>query len=136
LQGESSVGAMSEQGDRREVMIRCAVCERLRPGYGTALLRMVPVPGPVRWQVYRLERVKTRREPIRLDGSWQLGDPHLGIANDDGTLPAPWVLPTQVENPPRSLHVECRGCRRSPFAVRYIAHADRAEAQGERDAYV
>jgi hypothetical protein len=135
LQGQGSVGGMSEQGDRHEVMIRCAVCERLRPGYGTALLRMVPVPGPTRWRVYRLERVKVRREPFRLDSS-PIDNPHFGIADEDGTLPMPWILPTQVENLPRSLRVECRGCRRSPFSVRHGTHADRAERQGDRDAYV
>jgi hypothetical protein len=136
LRADGSIPPMSQQADRHEVMIRCAVCQRLRPGYATALLRMVPVPGAARWQVYRLERVKSPREPIRLDGTWQLGNPHFGFAAEDGTLPAPWVLPVFLRDPPRSLQVECRGCRRSPFEVRHMAHADRAEARGERDAYV
>jgi len=127
---------VSQRAERHEVMIRCAVCERLRPGYATALLRLVPVPDPVRWQVYRLERVKSPREPIRLDGTWQIGNPHFGFAAEDRTLPAPWVLPVFLRDPPRSLRVECRGCRRSPFEVRHMTHADRAEARGERDAYV
>jgi hypothetical protein len=127
---------MSHQGDRHEVMIRCAVCEQLRPGYGTALLRMVPVPGPARWQVYRPERVAVPREPCRLDGTWQLDNPHFGIAADDGTLPAPWVLPVLISDPPRSLRLECRGCRRAPLEVRHMARADRAEGRGERDTYV
>jgi hypothetical protein len=118
-------------------MIRCAVCERLRPGYATALLRMVPVPGPARWQVYRLERVKTPREPIRLDGSWELGSPHFGLAaDDDGTLTTPWVLPTFLRDPPRLIRVECRGCLRPPFEIRAKAVAHRAGARGQRDAYV
>jgi len=129
--------AVNEQADRHEVTIRCAVCERLRPGYATALLRMVPVPDPVRWQVYRLERLRAPAQP------WMLGVPgrsELGLttvlADENGELPAPWVRPTLIDNPPRSLRVECRGCRRSPFAVRHMAHADRAEAQGERDVCV
>lgn len=116
-------------------MIRCAVCEQLRPGYATALLRMVPVPGPTRWQVYRLERVKEKREPFQL-GVSSIGDPHWGLAAEDGTLPAPWVMPTYIRDPPRSLRVECRGCRRSPFGVRHRACTDRAEGRGERDVYV
>jgi hypothetical protein len=116
-------------------MVRCAVCEQLRPGYATALLRMVPVPGPNRWQVYRLERVKEKREPFQL-GVSSIGDPHWGLAAGDGTLPAPWVMSTYIRDAPRSLQVECRGCRRSPFGVRHRACADRAEARGERDVYV
>jgi hypothetical protein len=129
---------VSEQADRHEVMIRCAVCERLRPGYATALLRMVPVPGPARWQVYRLRRLPA---PV---GAWQMGVPgssELGVttrlaADEDGTVPAPWVFPEFILDPPRSLQVECRGCHRAPFRVRHMAYADRAEALGDRDAYV
>lgn len=128
---------MSKQADRLEVMIRCAVCERLRPGYATALLRMVPVPGPARWQAYRLERRQTPARP------WMLGVPgrsELGVttvlADENGELPAPWVHPIFIPGAQRSLRIECRGCRRSPFPVRHMAHADRAEAQGERDVYI
>ena len=128
---------MDEQAERHEVMIRCAVCERLRPGYGTALLRMVPVPDPARWQVYRLQRLQEPAQP------WLLGVPgrsELGVttvlADENGELPAPWVRSDHINHPPRALQVECRGCRRTPFRVRQMAHADRAEAQGERDAYV
>jgi hypothetical protein len=128
--------AMSQQTDRHEVMIRCAVCERLRPGYATALLRMAPVPGPAGWQVYRLERVKEPREPCRLDGSWQLDNPHFGLAGDDETLPAPWVLPVFLQDPPRLMRVECRGCLRPPFEIRAKAVAHRAAMRGDRDTYV
>src|SRR5262245_22638495 len=125
--------AMREQADRHEVMVRCAVCEQRRPGYGTALLRMVPAAQG--WQVYRVERVAAQREPFTI-GVSALGDPRWGLADEDGTLRAPWVLPTFVQDPPRQLRVECRGCDRKPFLVRHAAVAHRAEARGDRDAYV
>lgn len=98
---QGSLLTVSEQAYRYEIMIRCAVCERLRPGYATALLRMVPVPGPARWQVYRLERLRAPAQP------WMLGVPgrsELGVttvlADENGELPAPWVRPIFIRDPP------------------------------------
>ena len=128
---------MIKQADRHEVVIRCAVCERLRPGYATALLRMVPVPGPARWQAYLLKRLQAPAQPWMLGVS---GRSELGVttvlADENGELPAPWVRPVFIPDAPRSLRIDCRGCRRSSFKVRHRARADRAEAHGERDVYV
>jgi hypothetical protein len=122
--------AMSEQTDRHEVTVRCRRCE-------AGLVRMTPVPPPVRWQVDRIKRVRQHRQSFTL-GVSRLGDPRPGLASDDGVLPSPRMLPIPVPSDAYRVALVCRDCR-NPTSVKLRtlhARADRAEARGERDVYV
>jgi hypothetical protein len=117
--------AMSEQPERAEVPMRCSRC-------GTALARLTPTAAAFRWQVDRIDRVPWDRQPWEI-GRSGVGDLRFGVANDDGILSSPRMLPVPVPSDTYRTAFTCRGCGNPSTAkLRELrARADRAEAADE-----
>jgi hypothetical protein len=116
---------MDDQPSRVEVTVCCIRC-------GTALARMTPTATAFRWQVDRIERVPWKREPWAV-GRSGVGNIRFGIANDDGILPSPRMLPVPVPVDAYRTSFTCRGCGNPSTAkLRELrSRGDHAEAAGE-----
>jgi hypothetical protein len=116
---------MNEQPDRAEVTVCCSRCD-------AALARLTPTSAAFRWQVDRIDRVPWERQPWTL-GLSGLGNPRWGLADDDGALPSPRMLPVPVPVNTYRTSFTCRRCGDPSTAkLRELrARGDRAEAAGE-----